>query len=61
MSRVHACAAATASVTAIDFGLVGLDDGEVEALHCAVGDTVSDGTLLVKFAPRASAAEDVDG
>ena len=26
-------------------------DGVVEAVHCAVGDTVSDGTLLVEFAP----------
>ena len=29
-------------------------DGVVEAVHCAVGDTVSDGTLLVEFAPSAA-------
>ena len=32
-------------------------DGVVEAVHCAVGDTVSDGTLLVEFAPGERQAE----
>ena len=26
-------------------------DGIVEAVHCVVGDTVGDGSLLVEFAP----------
>ena len=26
-------------------------DGVVEAVHCAVGDTVADGALLVEFTP----------
>ena len=32
-------------------------DGAVEAVHCAVGDTVGDGALLVEFAPGEPAPE----
>jgi 3-methylcrotonyl-CoA carboxylase alpha subunit len=32
-------------------------DGIVEAVHCAVGDTVSDGALLVEVAPGAEGSE----
>ncbi|MFO1105982.1 MAG: biotin carboxylase N-terminal domain-containing protein [Amaricoccus sp.] len=31
--------------------------GTVEAVHCAVGDTVGDGALLVEFAPEEAAAD----
>ncbi len=32
-------------------------DGVVEAVHCAVGDTVRDGALLVEFAPNVAEAQ----
>jgi 3-methylcrotonyl-CoA carboxylase alpha subunit len=35
----------------MEHSLRAASDGVVEAVHCAVGDTVSDGTLLVEFAP----------
>ena len=46
MKMEHACGAAS--------------DGLVEAVHCAVGDTVSDGMLLVEFAPGERQAEGED-
>ena len=42
----------------MEHSLRAASDGTVEAVHCAVGDTVSDGTLLVEFAPAERRAED---
>ena len=42
----------------MEHSLRAASDGTVEAVHCAVGDTVSDGTLLVEFAPAERQAED---
>ena len=41
----------------MEHSLRAASDGVVEAVHCAVGDTVSDGTLLVEFAPGERQAE----
>ena len=41
----------------MEHSLRAASDGLVEAVHCAVGDTVSDGMLLVEFAPGERQAE----
>jgi 3-methylcrotonyl-CoA carboxylase alpha subunit len=41
----------------MEHSLRAASDGVVGAVHCAVGDTVSDGTLLVEFAPAEPEAE----
>lgn len=42
----------------MEHSLRAASDGVVEAVHCAVGDTVSDGALLVEFAPGAPRPEE---
>jgi 3-methylcrotonyl-CoA carboxylase alpha subunit len=42
----------------MEHSLRAASDGVVEAVLCKVGDTVSDGTLLVQFAPQAQEAQE---
>ena len=44
----------------MEHSLRAASDGTVEAVHCAVGDTVGDGMLLVEFAPAEPQGEAED-